>query len=187
MPNMTVREFAKCIGLDTTGPDYVASGIMLKMLCRQGIAKEVGKINTSATGRKSVVYELPDSVVLPISSYVAGSVVAKVGTKTKRKKKDDVVETTGKADPVETTISEADPVETTVGEADPVVEVPSSIPPALRGVYKTAGAKVEAVAEVAETKPVEASAVPPALRGVYKTAGVEETGGSYDYNDDDDE
>ena len=182
MPKMTVREFAKCIGLETTGPDYVASGIMLKMLCRQGIVKEVGKINTSATGRKSVVYELPDQVVLPISSYVAGAVVSKVvSTKPKRKKKEE-------SEPVkvEDLVIESAPVEETV-------EVPSSIPPALRGVYKTAGATVEA--EVEEETPVEETApadVPPALRGVYKTAGVETvaetTGaGSYDYNDDEDD
>lgn len=182
MPNMTVREFAKCIGLETTGPDYVASGIMLKMLCRQGIAKEVGKINTSATGRKSVVYELPDQVVLPISSYVAGAVVSKVvSTKPKRKKKE------SEPAKVEDLVIESAPVEETV-------EVPSSIPPALRGVYKTAGATVEAEESEVEEAPVEVapSDVPPALRGLYKTAGVETvaetTGaGSYDYNDDEDD
>lgn len=68
MAKYTVREFAKTLGLETSGTDYVAMGVVLKLLCDKGIAKEVERINTSARGRKSVVYEVPDTIVLDMTA-----------------------------------------------------------------------------------------------------------------------
>lgn len=68
MPKYTVREFAKTLGLETKGTDYVAMGVVLKLLCDKGIAKEVERINTSARGRKSVVYEVPETIVLEMTA-----------------------------------------------------------------------------------------------------------------------
>lgn len=64
MAKMTVREFAKSVGLTSSGGDYIACTVMLKMLCAKGVAKEVDRISTSASGRgrKSVVYEIPEQV-----------------------------------------------------------------------------------------------------------------------------
>ena len=62
MARLTVRDFAKSVGLATSGGDYIACTVMLKMLCAKGVAKEVDRINTSSRGRKSVVYELPEQV-----------------------------------------------------------------------------------------------------------------------------
>jgi len=64
MAKMTVREFAKSVGLTTSGGDYIACTVMLKMLCAKGVAKEVDRVSTSASGRgrKSVVYEIPEQV-----------------------------------------------------------------------------------------------------------------------------
>lgn len=64
MAKMTVREFAKSVGLTTSGGDYIACTVMLKMLCAKGVAKEVNRVSTSASGRgrKSVVYEIPEQV-----------------------------------------------------------------------------------------------------------------------------
>ena len=64
MARMTVRDFARSVGLTTSGADYIACTVMLKVLCSKGVAKEVDRINTSSSGRgrKSVVYEIPEQV-----------------------------------------------------------------------------------------------------------------------------
>jgi len=64
MAKLTVREFAKSVGLTTSGGDYIACTVMLKMLASKGVVKEVDRINTSSSGRgrKSVVYEIPEQV-----------------------------------------------------------------------------------------------------------------------------
>ena len=73
MAKMTVREFAKSVGLTTSGADYIASTVMLKVLVNKGVAKEVDRINTSASGRgrKSVVYEIPDEVRFSLDTVAA--------------------------------------------------------------------------------------------------------------------
>ena len=74
MPRFTVREFAKTVGLEEVGPDYVGAGIMLKMLCKHGLAKEVDtKTSISGKGRKSMVYELSDKIVLDFGSMQTAS------------------------------------------------------------------------------------------------------------------
>jgi len=74
MPRFTVREFAKTVGLEEVGPDYVGAGIMLKMLCKHGLAKEVDKLTSaSGKGRKSMVYELSDKIVLDFGSMQTAS------------------------------------------------------------------------------------------------------------------
>jgi hypothetical protein len=77
MARFTVREFAKSVGLETTGADYVAAGIMLKVLCDKGIAKEVDRINTSKSGkgRKSVVFDVPTEIRLSVQPVVATQTV----------------------------------------------------------------------------------------------------------------
>lgn len=73
MAKMTVREFAKSVGLATSGVDYIGCTVMLKMLCAKGVAKEVDRINTSASGRgrKSVVYEIPEQVQFGLDTVAA--------------------------------------------------------------------------------------------------------------------
>ena len=73
MAKMTVREFAKSVGLTTSGADYIACTVMLKVLCSKGVAKEVDRINTSASGRgrKSVVYEIPEQVSFGLDTTAA--------------------------------------------------------------------------------------------------------------------
>lgn len=70
MARLTVREFAKRVGLGLEGADYIGAGVMLKVLQNRGIAKEVDRINTSARGRKSVVYDVPDEFVLTLDAVV---------------------------------------------------------------------------------------------------------------------
>lgn len=110
MPKYTVREFAKTLGLDTKGTDYVAMGVVLKLLCDKGIAKEVERINTSVRGRKSVVYEVPETIVLDLTPVVAETVVEKDVV--------DVVETVELV-PV---VAEVEDVVETVEVAEEVVE-----------------------------------------------------------------
>lgn len=73
MAKLTVREFAKSVGLTTSGGDYIACTVMLKMLCDKGVAKEVDRISTSSSGRgrKSVVYEVPDQVTFGLDLVAA--------------------------------------------------------------------------------------------------------------------
>ena len=71
MPKFTVREFCVAMGLEPEGTDYIGAITMLKTLVKHGAAKEAGKVNASRLGRKSVVYEVPDPIVLPIPQMVS--------------------------------------------------------------------------------------------------------------------
>jgi hypothetical protein len=70
MPKFTVREFCVAMGLEQDGTDYIGAITLLKTLVKHGAAKEAGKVNASRLGRKSIVYDLPDPIVLPIPQMV---------------------------------------------------------------------------------------------------------------------
>lgn len=46
--------------------DYNGAKILLRLLQKKGIAKEVGKISPTGRGRKMVVYELPEEISLGV-------------------------------------------------------------------------------------------------------------------------
>ena len=71
MPKFTVREFCVAMGLEQDGTDYLGAITLLKTLVKHGAAKEAGKVNASRMGRKSVVYDVPDTIVLQIPQNVA--------------------------------------------------------------------------------------------------------------------
>ena len=56
---MTVREFASSLGLKRTGLDYLGSTVLMKLLCRKGIARKVGKVALTRYGRPSDLFEVP--------------------------------------------------------------------------------------------------------------------------------
>lgn len=56
---MTVRQFARSLGLKKTGADYIGATILLKVLVKQGVVKKVGTKETGKRGRKSVLYNIP--------------------------------------------------------------------------------------------------------------------------------
>lgn len=58
------------MGLEQSGADYLGASTLLKVLVKHGVAKDAGKVNSSRRGRKSVVYDLPDPIVLPIPQMV---------------------------------------------------------------------------------------------------------------------
>jgi hypothetical protein len=116
MAKMTVREFAKSVGLTTSGADYIACTVMLKVLCSKGVAKEVDRINTSASGRgrKSVVYEIPEQVSfgLDTTAAFAAPVAAEVEpevsvVETGAETPEFTVEAVTKVTPVEEEVAEA--------------------------------------------------------------------------------
>lgn len=61
---MTVREFASSLGLRRTGMDYVGSTVLLRLLCRKGIARKVGKVALTRYGRPSDLFEVPVEIKL---------------------------------------------------------------------------------------------------------------------------
>lgn len=65
MKRYTIREFTDAIGLGKDRDSVTRSGIILKALCGLGIAKESG-LKQGTTGRPSVVYEVPDPIVIPL-------------------------------------------------------------------------------------------------------------------------
>ena len=71
MPKFTVREFCVAMGLEQDGTDYLGAITLLKTLVKHGAAKEAGKVNASRLGRKSIVYDVPDPIVLPIPQMVS--------------------------------------------------------------------------------------------------------------------
>lgn len=71
MPRFTVREFCVAMGLEQDGTDYLGAITLLKTLVRHGAAKEAGKVNASRMGRKSILYDVPDTIVLQIPQSVA--------------------------------------------------------------------------------------------------------------------
>jgi hypothetical protein len=56
---MTVREFASSLGLKRTGLDYLASTVLMRLLCRKKIARKVGKVALTKMGRPSDLFEVP--------------------------------------------------------------------------------------------------------------------------------
>ena len=62
---MTVRQFAKSLGLKRTGIDYIGTTVLMKLLVKRGIAQKVDLVHTGKkVGRKSVVYSVPTSFKL---------------------------------------------------------------------------------------------------------------------------
>lgn len=61
---MTVREFASSLGLRRTGMDYVGSTVLLRLLCRKGLARKVGKVALTRYGRPSDLFEVPVEIKL---------------------------------------------------------------------------------------------------------------------------
>lgn len=61
---MTVREFAASLGLKKTGLDYIASTVLMRLLCKQGIAKKVGKVSLTTRGRPSDLFRVPAQFTL---------------------------------------------------------------------------------------------------------------------------
>lgn len=56
---MTVREFATSMGLKKTGLDYIGSTVLMRLLCKKGIAKKVGRVALTRYGRPSDIFEVP--------------------------------------------------------------------------------------------------------------------------------
>lgn len=56
---MTVREFASSLGLKKTGLDYLGSTVLMRLLCKKGIAKKVGRVSLTRMGRPSDIFEVP--------------------------------------------------------------------------------------------------------------------------------
>jgi hypothetical protein len=56
---MTVREFASSLGLKKTGLDYLGSTVLMRLLCKKGIARKVGKVALTKMGRPSDIFEVP--------------------------------------------------------------------------------------------------------------------------------
>lgn len=56
---MTVREFASSLGLKRTGLDYLGTTVLMRLLCKKGIAKKVGKMALTRYGRPSDIFEVP--------------------------------------------------------------------------------------------------------------------------------
>lgn len=71
MPKFTVRQFCVAMGLEEEGTDYLGAITLLKTLVKHGAAKEAGKVNASRMGRKSILYELPDPIILPIPQTIS--------------------------------------------------------------------------------------------------------------------
>jgi hypothetical protein len=61
---MTVREFASSLGLKRTGLDYLGSTVLMKLLCKKGIAKKVGKVALNSRGRPSDLFRIPTEIAL---------------------------------------------------------------------------------------------------------------------------
>lgn len=61
---MTVRDFASSLGLKKTGLDYLGSTVLMKLLCKKGIAKKVGKVSLTRMGRPSDLFEVPVEITL---------------------------------------------------------------------------------------------------------------------------
>jgi len=55
------------------GVDYVVAASLLKLMVSKGVAKEVGKVKTSLSGKgkPSTVYEIPGEFTLSLSAPVA--------------------------------------------------------------------------------------------------------------------
>jgi hypothetical protein len=66
---VTVREFAKVLGLKKTGADYIGTTVLLKLLCKRGLAKKVDSVHVGKTkGRKCDVFVVRKSVVAKLAA-----------------------------------------------------------------------------------------------------------------------
>lgn len=61
---MTVRDLASSLGLKRTGLDYLGTTVLMKLLCRKGIARKVGKVALTRYGRPSDLFEVPVEIKL---------------------------------------------------------------------------------------------------------------------------
>lgn len=61
---MTVRDLASSLGLKRTGLDYLGTTVLMKLLCRKGIARKVGKVSLTRYGRPSDLFEVPVEIKL---------------------------------------------------------------------------------------------------------------------------
>lgn len=64
MARFTSLEFMEALGLGYF--DYNGAKILLRLLAKQGIAKEVGKISLNGKGRPQVVYEIPEEIKISV-------------------------------------------------------------------------------------------------------------------------
>lgn len=64
MARYTIREFTEVVGLGKDRDSVTRSGIVLKMLCGLGIAREVGK-KQGGNGRPAVVYDVQEPIMIP--------------------------------------------------------------------------------------------------------------------------
>lgn len=65
MARYTIREFTEVVGLGKDMDSMMRSGIILKMLCGLGLAREAGK-KQGGTGRPAVVYDVQEPIVIPV-------------------------------------------------------------------------------------------------------------------------
>lgn len=61
---MTVRDLASSLGLKRTGLDYLGTTVLMRLLCRKGIARKVGKVALTRHGRPSDLFEVPVEIKL---------------------------------------------------------------------------------------------------------------------------
>lgn len=64
MARFTSLEFMEALGLGYF--DYNGAKILLRLLSKKGIAKEVGKISLNGRGRPQVVYEIPEEIKISV-------------------------------------------------------------------------------------------------------------------------
>ena len=59
--DLTVKDFQVTMGLGSETKGYIAATVMLGMLVKRGIAKEVARLHVGVEklGRKSVIYRIP--------------------------------------------------------------------------------------------------------------------------------
>lgn len=59
--DLTVKDFQATMGLGSETKGYIAATVMLGMLVKRGIAKEVARLHVGSEklGRKSVIYRIP--------------------------------------------------------------------------------------------------------------------------------
>jgi hypothetical protein len=103
MARFTSLEFLEALGLSYG--DYNGAKILLRLLQKKGIAKEVDKISPTGRGRKMVVYELPDEIKFGVKppEFIPSHPI--------RKKKEESEVTVTSPVVVENKIEECEPVE----------------------------------------------------------------------------
>lgn len=64
MARFTSLEFMESLGLVYS--DYNGAKILLRLLAKKGLVKEVGKISLTGKGRPQVIYEIPEEITLNV-------------------------------------------------------------------------------------------------------------------------